>query len=259
MHIHIYMYMYIHHIMSHITRVNNLYQTPRHTFSRDNVNKSYHTPTRDTGWRRLIGCLKLQVFFCKRATNHRALWREMTYEDKASYNSTPPCMTHISESYHTCKYAYPALTRDMTYSHVWHDSFLRVIYMSIGGEQKRSLHHLWSSCVSWLISMRDTTHSHVRHDSYACVTWLTLKWDMNGSRRYTQRESIHHCGFSCVSWLIPICGATHFHMRHDKYTCVTWLIHMCDMTHTHVWHDSYTRVTWLIHMCDMTHSYERCE
>ena len=27
----------------------------------------------DTGWRRPMGCLKLQVIFCKRATNYRAL------------------------------------------------------------------------------------------------------------------------------------------------------------------------------------------
>ena len=45
-----------------------------------------------TGWRRLIGCLKLQIIFCKRATNYRALLRKMTYEDKPSYASSPPCI-----------------------------------------------------------------------------------------------------------------------------------------------------------------------
>jgi hypothetical protein len=51
-----------------------------------------------TGWRRPIGCLKLQVIFRKRATNYRALLRKMTYtdkrrmtcKDKASYTSLPP-------------------------------------------------------------------------------------------------------------------------------------------------------------------------
>ena len=43
------------------------------------------------GRRRLIGCLKLQVIFRKRATNHRALLRKIIYEDKASHDSTPPC------------------------------------------------------------------------------------------------------------------------------------------------------------------------
>ena len=42
-----------------------------------------------TGWRTPLGCLKLQVIFCKRAANYRALLRKMTFEDKASYDSTP--------------------------------------------------------------------------------------------------------------------------------------------------------------------------
>ena len=44
-----------------------------------------------TGWRRLIGCLKLRVIFCKRATNYRAILREMTCKNKPSYASSPPC------------------------------------------------------------------------------------------------------------------------------------------------------------------------
>jgi len=44
-----------------------------------------------TGWRRLKGCLKRQVPFGKKAINYRALLRKMTYKDKASFGSTPPC------------------------------------------------------------------------------------------------------------------------------------------------------------------------
>ena len=57
--------------------------------------------TCSTGWRRLIGCLRLQVIFRKRATNSRALLREMTYEDKASYDSTPSC-TKYSKYHDFC-------------------------------------------------------------------------------------------------------------------------------------------------------------
>ena len=46
-----------------------------------------------TRWRRPIGCLKLQVIFRKRAINYWALLRKTTYEDKASYDSTPPSST----------------------------------------------------------------------------------------------------------------------------------------------------------------------
>ena len=44
-----------------------------------------------TGWRRPIGLLKLQVIVRKRATNGRALLPKITYTDKASYGSSPPC------------------------------------------------------------------------------------------------------------------------------------------------------------------------
>ena len=50
----------------------------------------------DAGWQRLIACLKLQVIFRKRATNYMTLLRKLTYEDKASYDSTPPCIKDIS-------------------------------------------------------------------------------------------------------------------------------------------------------------------
>jgi len=44
-----------------------------------------------TWWRRPIGCLKLQVNFHKKNTYYRALLQKMTYEDKASYGSSPLC------------------------------------------------------------------------------------------------------------------------------------------------------------------------
>jgi len=49
-----------------------------------------------TGWRRLIGCLKLQVIFRKRATNYTAILQKMTYDDKASYDVTPPCTISLT-------------------------------------------------------------------------------------------------------------------------------------------------------------------
>ena len=45
-----------------------------------------------TGWRRLIGSPKLLIIFHKRANKYRSLLRKMTYKDKGSYESSPPCM-----------------------------------------------------------------------------------------------------------------------------------------------------------------------
>ena len=47
-----------------------------------------------TGWQRLIGSPKLQIIFHKRATKYRSLLRKMTYKDKGSYESWPPCISH---------------------------------------------------------------------------------------------------------------------------------------------------------------------
>ena len=44
-----------------------------------------------TGWHGCAGCLQLQVSFRKRATNYSDLLRKVTYKDKASYASSPPC------------------------------------------------------------------------------------------------------------------------------------------------------------------------
>jgi len=49
----------------------------------------------NTGWRRLIGSPKLQIIFHQRATKHKSLLREMTYKDKGSYESLPPCTESV--------------------------------------------------------------------------------------------------------------------------------------------------------------------
>jgi len=66
-----------------------------------------------TGWRRPIGCLKLQVIFRERASNYRALSRKMICKDKASYGSSPPCIICVSCIY-TIRYLINILLL-----HVW--------------------------------------------------------------------------------------------------------------------------------------------
>ena len=78
-----------------------------------------------TGWRRPIGCLKLQVIFRKRATMYRALSRKMTFRVKASYDSTPPCTgwrrpigcPRLQVIFHKRATNYRALLQKMTYKH----------------------------------------------------------------------------------------------------------------------------------------------
>ena len=62
----------------------------------ESSNLKSHFGTRDTGWRRLIGSPKLQIIFHKRVSKYRTLLQEMTYKDKGSYESSPPCM-HVHD------------------------------------------------------------------------------------------------------------------------------------------------------------------
>ena len=55
-----------------------------------------------TEWRRCIRCLKLQVSFGKRATNHNVLLRKIAYKDKASSASLPPCSIQMCMFEYVC-------------------------------------------------------------------------------------------------------------------------------------------------------------
>jgi len=66
------------------------YDTPHLWMSHD----AFECGNAYTGWPRPIGCLKLQVNFHKRASDYKALLRKMTYKDKASYGSSPPCIVN---------------------------------------------------------------------------------------------------------------------------------------------------------------------
>jgi len=57
------------------------------------LSRALSLSTASTGWRRLIGSPKLQIIFHKRATKYRSFLRKMTYKDKGSYESSPPCTT----------------------------------------------------------------------------------------------------------------------------------------------------------------------
>ena len=59
------------------------------------INKFTATHDMNRGWKKFIKCLKLQVLFRKRATNHRALLRKMTYEDKDSMTLLHPVSLYL--------------------------------------------------------------------------------------------------------------------------------------------------------------------
>jgi len=86
-----------------------------------------------TGWRRLIGSPKLEIIFHKRATKYRSLLQKMTYKDKGSYESSPPCIhtelcVHIHVYKSACMYIYIHIC--IYYIHTWIKTYtFTTIYM----------------------------------------------------------------------------------------------------------------------------------
>ena len=62
------------------------------------IDETHTRHTHNTGWRRLVGSPDLQIIFHKRATKYRSLLRKMTYKDKGSYESSPPCINTQTNS-----------------------------------------------------------------------------------------------------------------------------------------------------------------
>ena len=119
-------------------------------------------------WRRLMGCLKLQVIFHKRATNYRVLLRKMTYTDKASYWSSPPCTLHITFK--------PFLNSVNRHTQVGaslkqEESLKRNIFCNIHTQYMQT--HIHISCNIHTQYMQ--THMHILHGSTSIHTYVHIR------------------------------------------------------------------------------------
>ena len=169
------------------------------------MSESCHTKTNHpclvwvvhTGWRRCIGCLKLQVSFCKRATNFRALLYKMTYKDKASYISTPPCISHVTRLIFTSFQITPQNSQywcptscHIWVSHVTYARHTRVNYIQYGlvmshlesrkGQvtQEKFKLHKKSSCHTRNVQVtQEKFQPHKKSSSHTRArTFLTCEW-----------------------------------------------------------------------------------
>jgi len=95
------------------------------------------------GWRRSMGCLKLQVSIRKRATNYRALLEKMTCENRASYASSSPCMRCLSrEKDKQCEIYIENESR--TKYRIWVTNYIFNLSHKINMEYKsRNIHEIW--------------------------------------------------------------------------------------------------------------------
>jgi len=90
-----------------------------------------YTCVTDTGWRRLMKSPTLQIIFHKWAIKYRSLLRKMTYKDKGSYGSSPPC-THLSTWYlHTHTYVLPIHIYILyMYQYIFYEYICRWVYVT---------------------------------------------------------------------------------------------------------------------------------
>ena len=170
-----------------------------------------------TKWRRPIGCLTLQVIFCKRATSFKALLRKMTCKDKASWGSSPPCTPTVATLYsnwwyvilchtriyiwliHTCDMAHLLVSHGMYYSSWWQmilrDSF---------------------TCVAVICESKITA----THDMCCSNWWQIFLYDMNAFLYiYMYIHACLHVHMQCIAIHVYIYARMHFCI--DTYKCIS--------------------------------------
>ena len=148
----------------------------------------YTLPNVTSVWRRPIGSLKLQIIFYKRATEYRSLLRKMTYRDKGSCESWPPC----SQAYHSetdlrISCSWPCTGHDI---YRWYKWYICRWYTSPTIHQLYVMYHLHMYHRRWYDDIYvDDTH----HQLYQ-MSWV----DRSILRVYSKSREIQ--AVECVTW-----------------------------------------------------------
>jgi len=219
----------------------------------------------DTGWRRCIGCLKLQISFYKSATNFRALLRKMTYKDKVSYVSTPPC-TRIY-----------TLSLSLSLSHIWIRASilyarleLVCTHIEVGSYIHRSGFAI--ICRSWLVCSQKLVRIYTSASGIGVAylwKWVTYvptgagESELEKKGRKRDRDRLHQFGV----WAR---AREHKSVKKDNgasertretYSCMR--IHFPSPTHSnpppriHTHTHTHTHTHALMHTCTNTHTRAR--
>jgi len=161
-----------------------------------------------TGWRRLIGSPKLQIIFHKRSTKYRSLLRKMTYKDKGSYESSPPCITLA------LKFLHPQnpLNRETQISRYLEVQIQIEILFSFESVQRNLRFWIWWIWGGVACSVESVIKSH--------STRLLLYYERSHSRRFL----LYRASYSFIHM-------KQIHIHTHTYTYVHK--HMATNTHTY--------------------------
>ena len=197
----------------------------------------------NTGWRRLIGCLQLQLIFCKKATEYWALLRKSTYKDKAYYGSLPLCSMntmYIAEPWLESCHTYEWVMSHIWMSHVTHMNESCHIYEWV-------MSHIWHN-----------SGQYVAHINKSCVTYEWVVCHLNTlTKDNGQRVSILRCQAFWVQQR-HICNSTTCCCCTCFVVAHVLLLHMCCRTyvvvaHMLLLHTTQPRPHCCIHAWGMSH------
>jgi len=183
-----------------------------------------------TGWRRLIGSSELQIIFHKRATEHRSLWQKMTYKDKGSCESSPPCILRIKYLYHIHAYV---CVHD-AHTHICLIRHIHAKQHTYVGDIHVFMHHV-------LILHTYVLVGEDSQDPLSCTSFSTKEPLNIGHfcRKWPIKNGIY------VSYMMH-----HVCMIYASDSHITYTHRYAYMMHTYVFHMHYTLIS---HTCKTAH------
>jgi len=206
-----------------------------------------------TGWRRCIGCLKMQVSFRKRANNHRALLLKMTYKDKASYDATPPCirLTYECHVYMNVASIWTSrLSEYHVYMHVASRKRMSRLVMNVVSHSYMNVTSIWTSrlyechvCLNVASRKRmSRLIMNVASHSYMNVASHISVYETRLTTRLASHVNTHLCAVTC--W----CETWH------SCVCRVSFIYECCVSYIDIWDASHnaSRISRDTHLCDAT-------
>ena len=217
----------------------------------DIISIAYGWRLTSTGWPRPIGCLQFQVIFRKRATNYRALLREMTYKDKAACGSSLPCTTdptfvkfHTKPSPHLTPYIYTTATHCNTYIT---STLLYYIHISTDTQPILQLHYHGHPTI--LTNGSDTLFWTQRRGRML-MQWKAMKWLLPLPRSSPTTLTV------CVRVHVRVCdGCCRCHLPlQQSWCCVRVCVCLSCVC---AWKRETARVCVCVCVCESASDYER--